>query len=95
MIERSREQDIELLNSELDSLQGCIVQWISILEMLITEMQITKEYYDKLRSYDIEFPETEERILNADRACIDKTQGIIKMYQDKEDRITERLALMV
>ena len=85
---------IELLNSDLDSLQCCIVQWISILEMLITEMQITKEYYDKLRSYDIEFPETEERILNADRACIDKTQGIIKMYQDKEDRITERLVLM-
>ena len=95
MIERSREQDIELLNSELDSLQGCIVQWISILEMLITEMQIAKEYYDNLRSYGIEFPETEERILNADRACIDKTQGIIKTYQDKEDRIIERLAWMV
>lgn len=94
MIERSRGQDIELLNSELDSLQGCIVQWISILEMLITGMQITKEYYDKLRSYGIEFPETEERMLKADRACIDMAQGIIKMYQDKEDRIEARLSEM-
>lgn len=94
MTERKRDQEARLLLCELASIDGCIERWLEILELIAQDKQSASEYYDKLCEYGLELPELEARTLEADRIAFEKVQGIIEMYQDKEDRIEARLSEM-
>ena len=83
-----REHDLLIL--ELDSLNRCIEQWISILDMFAKGKRISADYYKRMSEAGIEFPRASEN-LAADQKSIDYVKSVIEEYQDKRDRVLARL----
>ena len=83
-----REHDLLVL--ELDSLNRCIEQWISILDMFAKGKRISADYYKRMSEAGIEFPRASEN-LAADQKSIDYVQNVIEGYQAKRDQVLARL----
>ena len=83
-----REHDRLIL--ELDSLNKCIEQWISFLDMFVKGKRMSEEYYKKLRAFGVDLPMSAEN-LAADQKSIDYVQNVIEGYQAKRDQVLARL----
>ena len=83
-----RERDLLIL--ELDSLNRCIEQWISILDMFAKGKKISEDYYKRMSEAGIDFPRASEN-LAADQKSIDYVKNVIEKYQAKRDQVLARL----
>ena len=83
-----REHDRLIL--ELDSLNRCIEQWISFLDMFAKGKKISADYYKSLSESGIDLPRASEN-LDADQKSIDYVRNVIERYQAKRDQVLARL----
>ena len=87
-VNEMRKHDLLLL--ELDSLNKCIEQWISFLDMFAKGKRMSEEYYKKLRASGVDLPTSAEN-LAADQRSIDYVKNVIEEYQGKRDQVLARL----
>ena len=87
-VDEMRKHDLLLL--ELDSLNKCIEQWISFLDMFAKGKRMSEEYYKKLSAAGVDLPTAADN-LAADQRSIDYVKNVIEEYQDKRDQVLARL----
>ena len=75
---------------ELDSLNRCIEQWISFLDIFAKGKKISEDYYKRLSESGIDLPRASKN-LAADQKSIDYVQNVIEGYQAKRDQVLARL----
>ncbi len=87
-VDEMRKHDLLLL--ELDSLNKCIDQWISFLDMFAKGKRMSEEYYKRLSAGGVDLPTAADN-LAADQRSIDYVKSVIEEYQDKRDQVLARL----
>ncbi len=87
-VNEMRKHDLLLL--ELDSLNKCIEQWISFLDMFAKGKRMSEEYYKRLSAAGVDLPTAADN-LAADQRSIDYVKTVIEEYQDKRDQVLARL----
>ena len=87
-VDEMRKHDLLLL--ELDSLNKCIEQWISFLDMFVKGKRMSEGYYKRLSAAGVDLPTAADN-LAADQRSIDYVKSVIEEYQDKRYRVLARL----